>query len=126
VGVNESAEAAERRFSMKLRFYLANGETHEFSLPNKARVHRALMWVEEEGKKKVCTKTIMIPDEVRTIEVLDRNGEMCAISKGRFVQLKQPRKQNKKKPPSEKEFLARFVADYQKGPKVKYQNPDAW
>jgi hypothetical protein len=51
-----------------------------------------MMWVEEEGKKKVRTKIIMIPDEVRAIEVLDDKGETCAVSKGRFVQLKQPQK----------------------------------
>jgi len=77
---------------VKLRFYLVNGETHEFCLPNQTRVYRAMMWVEKEGKEKVHTKTIMIPDEVRTIEVLDDKGEISAISKGRFLPLKQQQK----------------------------------
>jgi len=77
---------------MKLRFHLINGEVYELCLPNQTRVHRAMMWVEEEGEEKVHTKTIAIPDEVRTIEVLDDDGETAAISKGRFVQLKQPQK----------------------------------
>lgn len=111
---------------MKLRFCLANRKTGEFWLPNNVRVYRALMWIEEDGAKNVETKVIMIPDEVRTIKVFADNGETCAISRGRFVNLKQPQKPDKTKNSSDKELIAKFDAKYQKGPMVKYQNPDAW
>lgn len=111
---------------MKLRFCLANGKKGEFWLPNNVRVYRALMWIEEDGAQKVETKVIMIPDEVRTIEVFGDNGETCAISRGRFVELKQPQKPGKMKNSSDREFIAKFDAAYQKGPSVKYRNPDAW
>ena len=110
---------------MKLRFGLANRKTGEFVLPNNVRVYRALMWVQKDGKKKVETKVIMIPDEVRTIKILGDKGEACAISRGRFVELNQPQKSRTKKS-SDKELIAKFEAAYQKGPSVKYQNPSAW
>lgn len=111
---------------MKLRFGLANRKTGEFWLPNNVRVYRALMWIEEDGTKKVETKFIMIPDEVRTIKVFGDNGKTCAISRGRFVELKQPQKPGKMKNSSDRKLIAKFDATYQKGPTVKYQNPDAW
>ena len=111
---------------MKLRFCLANRKRGEFWLPNNVRVYRALMWIEEDGAKKVETKVVMIPDEVRTIKVFGDNGETCAISRGRFVNLKQPQKPGKMKSSSDRKFIAKFDATYQKGPSVKYQNPNAW
>lgn len=111
---------------MKLRFCLANKKTREFWLPNNVRIHRAMMWVEEDGKKKVETKVIMIPDEVRTIEVLGDDGETCAISRGQFVKLRQSQNLDKRKSSWNKGFIAGFDTIFQKGPQVKYQNPDAW
>jgi hypothetical protein len=123
--IEESADDIGE-FDMKLRFGLANRKTGEFRLPSNVRVYRALLWVEEDGKKKVETKVIMVPDEVRTIKVFGDKGEACAISRGRFVELKQPQKPRKKKNSSDKELITKFDATYQKGPSVKYQNPNAW
>ena len=111
---------------MKLRFCLANRKTGELWLPNNIRVYRALMLVEEDGTKKVGTKVIMVPDEVRTIKVFGDNGEICAISRGRFAKLKQSQKPDKMKRSSNKELVAEFDATYERGPTVKYQNPNAW
>ena len=57
---------------MKFQFHLKNGKTHEFTLPEGAEVHRAIMWVPKRGrgKKKEIANFIVVPDDVESVELL--------------------------------------------------------
>jgi len=60
---------------VKLQFRLKNGEKHQFTLPNDAEVHRAIIWVPKssDDRKKEAANYIIIPDDVETVEVVDDN-----------------------------------------------------
>jgi hypothetical protein len=58
---------------VKLQFRLKNGKTHEFTLPDDAEIHRAIIWVPKssDGKKKEAANFIILPDDVETVEAVD-------------------------------------------------------
>jgi hypothetical protein len=54
----------------KFLFRLKNGKTHEFTLPDNAEVHRAIMWVSKRNKEDKMTRFIIIPDDVESVELI--------------------------------------------------------
>jgi hypothetical protein len=58
---------------MKFLFRLKNGKTHEFTLPDNAEVHRAIMWVVKEDKEDKMTRFIIIPDDVESVELIENS-----------------------------------------------------
>jgi hypothetical protein len=58
---------------VKLQFRLKNGETHEFTLPDVAEIHRAIIWVPKgsDDKKKEAANFIILPDDIETVEIMD-------------------------------------------------------
>jgi hypothetical protein len=61
--------------SVKLKFRLKNGETHEFTLPDDSEIHRAIIWVPKgsDAEKKEAANFIILPDDVETVEIIDDN-----------------------------------------------------